>query len=138
MTNSKESSPRNCRRRSLVADTVPVSIVLYPSPTKQGEASVFPTWRIHGRNLEATLAPSSSGHGAMAPLWPALWPTLTVSRTARTHKFIILGDMTNLLAGSFRKRLQIPSRGNSYTFQVWDLDDWLKSLDEVLRKYLRP
>ncbi len=69
------------------------SIVLYPSPTKQGEASVFPTWRIHGRRLEATLTPGSYDHGAMAPLWPALWPTLTVtvSRTALTHKFIILG-----------------------------------------------
>jgi len=67
------------------------SIVLYPSPTKQGEASVFLTWRIHGRGLEATLAPGSYDHGAMAPLWPALLPTLTVSRTALTHKFIILG-----------------------------------------------
>jgi len=28
----------------------------------------------------------------MAPLWPALWPTLTMSRTALTHKFVILGE----------------------------------------------
>jgi hypothetical protein len=25
------------------------SIVLYPSPAEQGEASVFPTWRTNGR-----------------------------------------------------------------------------------------
>lgn len=42
------------------------------------------------------------------------------------------GDMTNLLAGSFRNRLCIQSNEAAYTFQMWGLTEWLKSLREAV------
>ena len=38
------------------------------------------------------------------------------------------GDMANLLAGSFRRRLHVQCNEASYLFQVWSLDEWIKSL----------
>jgi len=40
----------------------------------------------------------------------------------------VKGDMTNLLAGSFRRRLHVRCNGASYLFQVWRLDEWIKAL----------
>jgi len=42
------------------------------------------------------------------------------------------GDMTNLLAGSFRRRLHVQCNDASYLFQVWRLDEWLKSLTKAV------
>ena len=44
----------------------------------------------------------------------------------------IKGDMTNLLAGSFRRRLHIQGKDASYIFQVWGLDQWTNSLKEAV------
>ncbi len=45
---------------------------------------------------------------------------------------IMKGDMTNLLAGSFRSRLCIQCNETAYIFQTWGLDDWVKSLKEAV------
>jgi len=37
------------------------------------------------------------------------------------------GDIKNLLSGSFRDRLSVSSQVKSYIFQVWGVDEWLKS-----------
>jgi len=42
------------------------------------------------------------------------------------------GDMTNLLAGSFRRRLHVQCNEASYLFQVWRLEEWVKSLSEAV------
>jgi hypothetical protein len=42
------------------------------------------------------------------------------------------GDMTNLLAGSFRRRLHVQCNEASYLFQVRKLDEWLKSLRQAV------
>jgi hypothetical protein len=42
------------------------------------------------------------------------------------------GDMTNLLAGSFRRRLHVQSDEESYMFQVWGLNKWVKSLKDAV------
>ena len=44
----------------------------------------------------------------------------------------IKGDMTNLLAGSFRRRLCIQCNEASYVFQVWGLDAWVESLKQAV------
>jgi len=44
----------------------------------------------------------------------------------------VKGDMTNLLAGSFRRRLHVQCNGTSYLFQVWSLDEWIESLREAI------
>jgi len=44
----------------------------------------------------------------------------------------VKGDMTNLLAGSFRRRLHVRCNEASYLFQVWSLDEWIKSLRTVV------
>ncbi len=44
----------------------------------------------------------------------------------------VKGDMTNLLAGSIRRRLHIQCGERSYTFQVWRLAEWVKSLKEAV------
>jgi len=38
------------------------------------------------------------------------------------------GDMSNLLAGSFRSRLHVQCNDAAYVFQMWGLDEWGKSL----------
>jgi hypothetical protein len=43
------------------------------------------------------------------------------------------GDMSNLLAGSFRKRLHIRAGDRSYLFQVWGLDGWLEQIKEIIK-----
>jgi uncharacterized protein YjbI with pentapeptide repeats len=78
-----------------VADTVRAASSFIRVQPEQGEASVFRTWRIHGSDIEATLAPGSYDHEAMASWWSALWPIPTVPRTALTHKFFILGMEMN-------------------------------------------
>jgi hypothetical protein len=40
----------------------------------------------------------------------------------------VKGDMTNLLAGSFRRRLHVQCNEVSYLFQVWRLEEWIKTL----------
>ena len=42
------------------------------------------------------------------------------------------GDMTNLLASSFRSRLHVQCNDTSYIFQMWGLDEWVKSLKEAV------
>ncbi|MBN1192044.1 MAG: hypothetical protein JXA46_19990 [Dehalococcoidales bacterium] len=37
-------------------------------------------------------------------------------------------DLSNLLAGSFRNRLNIQCRKKSYIFQVWGIDAWINSI----------
>ena len=44
----------------------------------------------------------------------------------------VKGDMTNLLAGSFRRRLHVQCNEASYLFQVWRLDEWIKSLKDAV------
>ncbi len=44
----------------------------------------------------------------------------------------VKGDMANLLAGSFRRRLHVQCNEASYLFQVWNLDEWLRSLREAV------
>ena len=44
----------------------------------------------------------------------------------------VKGDMTNLLAGSFRRRLHVRCNEASYLLQVWSLDEWIKSLREAV------
>jgi len=44
----------------------------------------------------------------------------------------VKGDMTNLLSGSFRRRLQVRCNEASYLFQVWRLDEWIESLREAI------
>jgi len=46
------------------------------------------------------------------------------------------GDMSNLLAGSFRSRLHIRAGDRSYIFQVWGLDDWLERIKESIKNEL--
>jgi len=43
----------------------------------------------------------------------------------------VKGDMTNLLAGSFRSRLHVQCNEAAYTFQTWGLDEWVKNLKEA-------
>ena len=45
---------------------------------------------------------------------------------------VMRGDMANLLAGSFRRRLQVRCNEASYLFQVWRLDEWIESLREAI------
>jgi hypothetical protein len=45
---------------------------------------------------------------------------------------VMKGDMANLLAGSFRRRLYVQCNEASYLFQVWRLDEWLKSLKDAV------
>lgn len=45
------------------------------------------------------------------------------------------GDMTNLLAGSFRSRLDLCGKDESYIFQVWGLDEWIKRIKEAMPIY---
>ena len=40
----------------------------------------------------------------------------------------VKGDMRNLLAGSFRRRLHVQCNEVSYLFQVWSLEEWIKTL----------
>ncbi len=42
------------------------------------------------------------------------------------------GDMSNLLAGSFRSRLYVQCDEKSYIFQMWGLDDWVTSLKDAV------
>jgi len=44
----------------------------------------------------------------------------------------VKGDMANLLAGSFRRRLHIQCNEASYLFQVWSLGEWIKDLREAV------
>ena len=44
------------------------------------------------------------------------------------------GDMTNLLAGSLRSRLYIQCNEKSYIFQIGGLDEWIRSIKEVIGK----
>ena len=44
------------------------------------------------------------------------------------------GDMTNLLAGSLRKRLHIQCNEKSYIFQIGGLNEWIRSIKEVIGK----
>jgi|TARA_Y100000294_G_scaffold168051_1_gene177838 hypothetical protein len=46
------------------------------------------------------------------------------------------GDMTNLLAGSFRHRLHIQCKDESYIFQLWDLDAWIEQIEEAVKNVL--
>lgn len=41
------------------------------------------------------------------------------------------GDITNLLAGSFRKRLHVQDKEKSYIFQVRELDEWIDQLKKA-------
>ena len=41
-------------------------------------------------------------------------------------------DMSNLLAGSLRSRLQVQSHDKLYILQVWDLNNWLKALKTAI------
>ena len=45
-------------------------------------------------------------------------------------------DMTNLLAGSFRRRLHIQYEDESYIFQVWGLGAWIKQIEEAVKNVL--
>ena len=45
---------------------------------------------------------------------------------------VIKGDMANLLAGSFRRRLHVQCIGASYLFQVWRPNEWIKSLKDAV------
>ncbi|RLC60311.1 MAG: hypothetical protein DRI01_10335 [Chloroflexi bacterium] len=56
--------------------------------------------------------------------------TLTLGSINRVEKKT--RDMSNLLAGSFRSRLQVQSRDKLYILQVWDLNNWLKALKTAI------
>jgi len=45
---------------------------------------------------------------------------------------VMRGDMANLLAGSFRRRLHVRCNEASYLFQVWGLTEWIKGLREAV------
>lgn len=44
------------------------------------------------------------------------------------------GDTSNLLAGSLRSRLYIQCNEKSYIFQIGGLDEWIRSIKEVIGK----
>ena len=59
--------------------------------------------------------------------------TLTLGTINRVEKKT--RDMSNLLAGSFRSRLQvqsIQSHDKLYILQVWDINNWLKALKTAI------
>jgi len=42
------------------------------------------------------------------------------------------GDAKNLLAGSFRRRLHVQCNEVSHLFQVWTLNEWIRSLRKAV------
>ena len=44
------------------------------------------------------------------------------------------GDLGNLLAGSFRNRLQIEGGGRLYIFQVHSLNGWITAIEAAIRR----
>jgi hypothetical protein len=44
------------------------------------------------------------------------------------------GDTSNLLAGSLRSRLYIQCNEKSYIFQIGGIDEWIRSIKEVIGK----
>ncbi len=45
-----------------------------------------------------------------------------------------MGDTTNLLAGSLRKRLSIPCKGEEHIFLVRKLDEWIQKIQNELNE----
>jgi len=64
------------------------------------------------------------------PAWRAKDTILDLASVTEVEA--VKGDMTNLLAGSFRRRLHVRCNEASYLFQLWSLDEWIKGLRKAV------